>query len=497
MLCTTVDNYLQTCNVAFDFRKFRHQFVYFQFSNTGKAQIQYRLSLLFRQVETLAQFCACVRCACRAFDDTDHFVDILYGNYQALQNVLTSLSLFQFKLAAAQNDFALIHHVVGNYIEQSHKLRLTVGNGNHVDTVGHFQLTVLVQKGNRAVDVGVLAQFDYGTHTFLVTFVYNFSNALEHILLFVLKRSDLHKQICLVKPVRNFRNYDVFSVAVCRFDVHFGADYDFAFAGFVGLLQAVAGDDETTRREVRSLDDLHHLVETDVFVVDVGNYALYYFTEVVRRNICRKTYGNTRCAVDKQVGETPGQHVRFLGGIVEVARPAHGVLFDVAKQFQRVRGQFCLGVTHCRRAVAVDVAEVALSKDKGHVHCKGLRHTHHCVVNTAVAVGVIPTHAVTYDTRRFTRGLVGGVALFVHAVQYAALHRLQAVLYARKRTVENNVFGVGHHGFAHDDFHRFGKKVTAVLHFFDVAVFEVEYINLFHLALPPTPILQRRRPCLC
>ena len=138
MLALAVDDYLQSINCALEVFQFVDKFVNLQLGDTSKAQIQNRLRLTFAKVKCLSKFDARITCGSGIFDNFDYFVDVLYGNNKTFDDVSSFLGLFKFVLGTTQNYFALVVYVVGNDIQQAHELRFTIGNGNHVDTIGHL-----------------------------------------------------------------------------------------------------------------------------------------------------------------------------------------------------------------------------------------------------------------------------------------------------------------------------------------------------------------------
>ena len=173
----------------------------------------------------------------------------------------------------------------------------------------------------------------------------------------------------------------------------------------------------------------------------------------MRRDIGGKTDGYARRTVDQKIGETSGQHIRLEYRVVEVPRPTHRVLVYIAQKLERERREPRLGITHSRRTVAVDRAEVTVPVHEHRTHIERLRHSHHCLVNGAVAVRVELTQAVAYDTRALFIRFVGRDAELLHGIQYTTLNGLQSVLDARQRTVEYDRFRIRDHGIAHNVFH--------------------------------------------
>ncbi len=83
------------------------------------------------------------------------------------------------------------------------------------------------------------------------------------------------------------------------------------------------------------------------------------------RHICSHTYGDTRCAVDKEVRYAGGEHYRLLARVVVVWLEINSVGVDIRQHLFSYMLKAYLGVTHCGGAVAVDRAEVTVAVDKG------------------------------------------------------------------------------------------------------------------------------------
>ena len=189
-----------------------------------------------------------------------------------------------------------------------------------------------------------------------------------------------------------------------------------ALSGSVCLHEFFACDDDAARRKIGTGNYFHNLVEFYPRVVDNRNRAVDNFAEIMRGNVRRKTHRYAVCAVNKQIRKSARQKHGFLHGVVKVPLPGYGILFEVFQNFHGKRIESRLGITHRRRAVAVNTSEVSVSVDKHLAHIEGLRHTNHSVVNRRVAVRMEFAEAFAYDTRRFLMRLIGRVAQFVHGV---------------------------------------------------------------------------------
>ena len=168
-----------------------------------------------------------------------------------------------------------------------------------------------------------------------------------------------------------------------------------------------------------------------------------HLAEIVRRDVGRHADGDAAGAVDQQIGEARRQHHR-LALVAVVVRPGSRRCPCRCRRAapSPARASRHFGVAHRRRRIAVDRAEIALPVDQRQAHGEILRHAHQRVVDRLVAVRVILAHHVADDARRFHVFLVGRVALLVHRVEDAPMHRLQAVARVGQRARHDHAHGV-------------------------------------------------------
>lgn len=160
-----------------------------------------------------------------------------------------------------------------------------------------------------------------------------------------------------------------------------------AAAGAVAFAHARHAVDDAARGEVRRRDELDQLVDRAIRIAQAVQAAVDDFLQVVGRNIGGHAHRDARAAVDQQVGQPRRQQQRLLLAAVVVGAEVHGFLVDVGQQFVGDLGQADFGVTHRRRVVAVDRAEVALAVDQHVTHGEILRHADDGVIDGLVAVG--------------------------------------------------------------------------------------------------------------
>ena len=144
----------------------------------------------------------------------------------------------------------------------------------------------------------------------------------------------------------------------------------------------------------------------------------------------------------RRLGKARRQHHRLALGIVVVGLEIDGVLVEILDQRAGDALQPHLGVAHGRRRIAVDRAEIALSVDQRQAHGEILRHAHQRVVDRLVAVRMIFADHVADDARGFPVRLVPFVAVFVHRIEDAPMHRLEPVARVRQRARHDHAHGV-------------------------------------------------------
>ena len=211
---------------------------------------------------------------------------------------------------------------------------------------------------------------------------------------------------------------------------------DRAAAGALGVLDALAADDERAGREVRALHPLHErgeaLLALGVRMLEQPQCAVGDLAQVVRGDVRRHADRDARAAVDEQVREAAGQDERLLGAAVVVRAEVDGLLVDVAHHLHGERGHPALGVALGGRRVVARGAEVALPLHERVAQRPRLGQAHEGVVDGTVAMRVVVAHDVADDAGALGEVAVGAVAAVVHRVEHAAVHRLESVTHVRE-----------------------------------------------------------------
>ena len=178
---------------------------------------------------------------------------------------------------SSYNDVYLIIDVVLDNLQKPHKFGLAVRYGNHVYAVSTLQLSVFEKEIENRLRIIVLSHSYNRSHARSVRFIRDIGYTCESLFVFFLKVGDLFKKLRLVYLIRKFCYDYVFLFALAFLYADFGSEGYLPFTRFVSVAKFAAGNDISARREIRSFNDLHHLVERNLRVVKISNHAVDNF----------------------------------------------------------------------------------------------------------------------------------------------------------------------------------------------------------------------------
>ena len=324
--------------------------------------------------------------------------------------------LFEVVTGSSYDYFFLKRDIfVENIAERKNfRLRLIIYKGKHIDRKSRLHCRLCEKFIEDNLRVRVFLYLDDDTHTVSVRFVAQVGNSLKAF--FSDLGRDIRDKLAFVYLIGKFGDDYPRSVFAEIFE--FGArPY-----GYMSSARSISGSYPSSShyyafcREVGSVDVFKQFVEGRFGVIEDGYRRVDDFRKVVRRDIRRHTYGNTRRTVYQKVRETARQNSRFFARFVEVRVPVNGIFFDIAEHFVRNFRHSRFRVTVSRGRVAVDRTEVSVTFEQRISHRKVLRKSYKSVVNRCVSVRVIPTENVAYRRRAFSERLVGSQSVLVHRV---------------------------------------------------------------------------------
>ena len=421
------------------------QLVALQSGQALQTHIEYGLRLLVGQAERAHQSVARLLRGATGADERNHRVNAIERDEQAFQDVGARLGLVEVVAGAARHNVLLVIDIVRKHVLEREDFRRAVHQRQHDRAEGLLHLRVLEEEVERHIGVHVALQLHDDAHALAVRFVAHVGDAVKA--LFMHQLGDLLHKARLVDHVGDLGHDDALAVAAHGLDVGARAHDDAAAAGAIGLMDARLAQNQAAGREIGALDELHQILAGAVRMVDQIDRAVDDLAQIVRRDVGGHAHGDAVGAVDQQVREARGQHgglhQRFIKVWIEINR----FLVQIGEHFHRHFGHARLGITHGRRAVAVDRAEVALAVHERIADVEVLRQAHHGVVHGGIAVRVIFTKHIADDTRRFAVRLVGRYAQLHHGIEDTAVNRLETVAHIGQRAGHDHRHGIGDERF--------------------------------------------------
>ena len=334
------------------------------------------------------------------------------------------------KARAANDDFAPVLDVAVDQLLETERLGPAMIDGQRVDREAGFQRRVLVEIVDDDLGDGVALDLDDHARV-LIRLVAHGGDVGDDLLVHQL--GDALHQHRAVHVVRNFRDDDLLAAAFELLDADLAAHLHAAAPGLEILLDALQPADHAAGREIRPFDELHQLLERDVRVVDLRADAVDDLAQIMRRHVGGHADGDAGAAVDQQVGKRGGKDRRLGAGLVVIGDEIHRVLVHVLHQRGAEVRQARLGVTHGRRRIAFDGAEVPLAVHQPFAHRPRLRHVDQRRINHRLAVRMVIAAGVAADLGALAVLAVRKQREVVHRVQDAALRRLEPVAHVRQR----------------------------------------------------------------
>ena len=311
------------------------------------------------------------------------------------------------------------------HVLQRHHQRAAAVERDRVDAETRLQRREAIELVQDHVALGVALELDHHAVAVAVGLVAQIGDAVDFLLAHQFGDALDHGR--LVHLIGDLGDDDRLALLADGLEADLAAHHHRAAPGVIGAVDAGAAENDAAGREIGARHDLDQVVDGYRRVVDHRHAGVDHLAQIVRRNVGGHADGDAAGAVDQQIREARRQHHRLALIAVIIGLEVDRILVDVVEQRHRRLGQPALGVAHGRRRIAVDRAEIALPVDQLQAHGEVLRHAHQRVVDRLVAVRVIFAHHVADHARRFHVFLVGRMALFVHRVENAPVHRLEAV----------------------------------------------------------------------
>src|SRR5439155_4348491 len=297
-----------------------------------------------------------VRLAFAVADDANGFVEGVEDNAKALQNVNASPQLFQLVFKSATDRVETeVEEAAEHLLEaQPVGLRLNIRTrhqAGHVVSEAFLQRGVLVKVGHDDLRIAASLQLqDYAHAFFFIGFIDHAGELRQFLGLDQL--TDGRLQVALVDAIRDTGDHDLLATAH-NFQLPLALDLDAARAVFINLAQAAAvGQHLPTQGKIRAFDSVEKLSGGGVGMIDHVHRGVDNLGQVVRRDVGGHADGDSRGAVDKQIGELSGENDGLFTGAVIIGPRVHGPLPQLGHEPLGQGRELGLGVPISGRGIA-------------------------------------------------------------------------------------------------------------------------------------------------
>ena len=217
----------------------------------------------------------------------------------------TLTGFFQLIQCAPGNHFAPVTNKGFQHLFKIERAWLAIFQRHHVNPEHVLQLRLSKQVIDHYFAGLTTLDFNHHAQTIFIRLIAQFGDAFNLLLFHQL--GDLLDQPRLIHLIRQLGDDDVVATGfVVVLNGVASAHINTSTACTIRRQNARAAIDNGTGGEVRPGDILHQVIYRQRVVVDEGQTAVNHFTHIVRWNIGRHTYRDTRRAVNEQVG--------YLGG---------------------------------------------------------------------------------------------------------------------------------------------------------------------------------------
>ena len=319
--------------------------------------------------------------------------------------------------------------MMSNNRHQPQCFRPPIRHRQHINAKRVLQTRLLIKHVAEIIHIRTLFQIQYNANTLFRGLVGNIHNISR--LLCLHQMVNIHKKfsdICPHHCIRNFRDYQTLPAPFGLFHFDLAAQFDFPGSALINLQKIVLVDDDSSGWKIRSLDIFHHLGRRNIRIFHISFDALKHFGKIMGRNARRHTDGNSFGAIYQQIGHPHRQYGRLFLRLIKIGHEVYHILVQIRKVcFLRHFFKTRLRITHRRRSVTLNGAEIPMSIHKRKALLKILRHNYQRFINGTVPMGMILTHGIAHNTGRLPVGLIMPQPKLTHVIQHPSLHRLQSV----------------------------------------------------------------------
>ena len=434
----------------------------FQTDQLVKAHIQNGCGLLFCKLKFFCRFFTCLCLKADTFSNSLHKTFLyLFPVFAAaedfndqvdhvagLDKPLLDLLFFQL---SAQKSIILSRchlkekiHMMLDHLLQAEGFRSSVCNCQHIYAKGILQPGLFIKHIGKIFYIRILFQLQDNTDSLLGGLVGNIHNVRCFFRFH--KRSHIVQKladVCAKHGIRNLCDHKLLFTAFQLLSCDPASDPQLTGSCLINFFQIILVDHNSSCRKIRSFNITHQTSDTDLIVFHICLDCIDHLSQVMRRNTGCHTYCNSFCAIYKKIWNFNRKNRRFFFCLIKVRYKIHHIFIQIIqKNLLGKLFQPGLRIPHSRSAVAFNGTEVSMAVHKSFSFFKLLGHHNKCLINRAVAMRVVFTHGIAYDTGAFTVRPVVTDSQLIHVIQRSSLHRLQPVSHIRKSTRNNDAHGI-------------------------------------------------------
>ncbi len=242
----------------------------------------------------------------------------------------TITRLVEQEFRATRNHFLAEGNECTQHIEKVELFRLPTVQRHHVAAKRGLQWRVAIKLVQHHISNRIALQFNHNAIAFAVRFVAQVGNAFNTLVAHQFGHFLDHRS--LVHLIGNFGDDDSFAVATHWFNRYATAHDDRATTRGVSRIDASASENNTTGREIRTRDDLHHFFQLNGWIFNERYAAVDDFAKIMRRDVGRHTDRNTARTIDKQVRKACRQNHRFPLAAIIVILKINRILVDIRQK---------------------------------------------------------------------------------------------------------------------------------------------------------------------
>ena len=182
-------------------------------------------------------------------------------------------------------------------------------------------------------------------------------------------------------------------------------------------MKLILVNDNSTCREIRSLDVAHQTLDTDRIILHICLDRIRHFSQVMRRDAGRHTYRDSFGTIHQDIRNFDWKNRRFFLRLIKVRHKVDNILVKIPKKnFLCQFLQAGFRITHGCSTISLDGAEISMSVHQSPALFEVLCHNDQSIVNGTVPVRMIFTHCISDNTGTFTIWAVIADPQFIHII---------------------------------------------------------------------------------